>query len=539
MLGYLRISIHFLGDEFHGRGDQGRPEWPPSPLRLFQTIVAANSRLDGQAADAFNWLEQLTSPDIIVPDLAILQSHGYKTYVPDNVADIVAKSWIKGGDKDISNFRSEKFIRSTHVRGGDGFPTVHYLWPLTNELDLTTATQLFSSVRAISQFGWGIDLVVADASIVSEAEAEQIAGVRWRPSESSGGQSLRVPIQGTYDDLQHRYHAFLNRVSLESNVFRPVPPLSCYSYATYRRADDIDRPSYAVFALRKPDDSGFAAFAPVRRGLHLSGMLRHAASRRDFAVSLGWDDERIASFVLGHGESHGERTHRPVNDSRLVFVPLPSIEWRGMAKGHSAGAIRRVLVTVNGRIDPAEFSRIIRNLEGRELVDENTGEVVAFLSRQKNSEGAINDYFQPASVWTTVTPVILPGYDDPGKLRRRLSSNSLTPSEKAHIVLKLEARIEALLRKALRQAEFPDELVRSANIQWRGTGFLPGVDMAVNYAVPNQHRRYRRLHVRIDWRSPKGEPLEMAGPFCIGGGRFTGLGLFASAQGRAERNSRQ
>ena len=534
MLGYLRISIHFLGDEFHGRGDQGHPEWPPSPLRLFQTIVAANARLDGQAADAFNWLEYQAFPDIIVPDLAIVQSRGYKTYVPDNVADILAKSWIKGGDKDISNFRSEKFIRSTQIRSDDDFPSVHYLWPLTNEIDRTTATKLFPSVRAISQFGWGIDLVVADASIISEAEAELIAGVRWRPSESSGGQPLRVPIHGTYDDLKHRYHAFLNRVSLESNVFRPVPPLSCFSYATYRRAVDIDRPPYAVFALRKPDDSGYAAFGPARRGLHLSGMLRHAASRRDFAVSLGWDDERIASFVLGHGESHGQRMHQPISDTRLVFVPLPSIEWRGVAMRHSAGAIRRVLVTVNGRIDSAEFSRIIRNFEGRELVDEKTGEVVAFLSRQKNCDGAISDYFQPASVWTTVTPVILPGYDDPGKLRRRLSSNNLTSSEKTNIVLKLETRIEALLRKALRQAEYPDELIRWADIQWRGSGFLPGVDMALNYAVPNQHRRYRRLHVRIDWRSPEGEPVEMTGPLCIGGGRFTGLGLFASAQRRAE-----
>ena len=529
MSGYLRISIHFLGDEFHGRGDQSHPEWPPSPLRLFQTLVAANARLDGQAADALVWLEHQTSPDIIVPDHDFIQPRGYKTFVPDNVADLVAKSWIKGGDKDISNYRSEKLIRSTRIRSDHGFPTVHFLWPLTSESDFPICKRLFPAVRGISQFGWGIDMAVADAAIISEDEASQIAGVRWRHTKSSEGRALRVPIKGTYDDLKQRYLAFLNRVSLESNVFRPVPPLSCFSYALYRRADEVDRPPYAVFALRRPDDSGFAAFAPTRRGLHLSGMLRHAASRREFAVSLGWDDEKIASFVLGHGESHGELTHQPVNDARLVFVPLPSIEWRGATTGHAVGAVRRVLVTVNGRIDSAEFSRIIRNLEGQELVEENSGEVMAFLCRQRHKDGAINDYFQPASVWTTVTPVILPGHDDPGKLRRRLITGNLTSSEKANIVLKLEARIDALLRKALRQAEYPDELVRCAEVQWRGSGFLPGVDLAVNYAVPNQHRRFRRLHVRIDWRTPKGEPLKMAGPFCVGGGRFTGLGLFASA----------
>lgn len=528
MSGYLCISIYFLGGEFHGRGDQGFQEWPPSPLRLFQTLVATNSRLDDQATDGLIWLEQQAPPKIIVPGRDAIQPRGYKTYVPDNVTDLVAKSWAKGGDKDISSYRSEKFIRSTQIVRDDGLPSVHYLWFLADELDRASCIGLLPVVRAISQFGWGIDLVVADVAIISEAEAGQLAGEHWIPSEAPGGQSLRIPIQGTFDDLKYRYQAFLNRVSLSSNVFRPVPPLSCFSSAMYRRADEMERPPYAVFALRKPDDSGFAAFAPARRGLHLSGMLRHTASRRDFAVSLGWDDNRVASFVLGHGESRGESTHQFVNDVRLVFVPLPSIEWRGRVKGHSAGAIRRVLVTVSGHIDSAEFARIVRNLEGRELIDETTGEVVAFLCRQGRREGAIDDYFHQSSVWTTVTPVILPGFDDPGKLRRRLNTGNLTTSEKANIVLKLEARIDALLRKALRQADYPDEMVRNADLEWRGSGFLPGVDLAGNYAVPNQHRRFRRLHVRIGWRTPNGVPLEIPGPFCIGGGRFTGLGLFAS-----------
>lgn len=539
MSDYLCISIHFLGDEFHGRGDQGRPEWPPSPLRLFQTLVATNARLDDQASQAFAWLEQQAPPWLIVPNRCIVQPRGYKTYVPDNVTDIVAKSWVKGGDKDISGFRSEKFIRWTSLCGGDGFPAAHYLWPLATESDQEICNKLFPAVRAISHFGWGIDLVVADASIISEVEAEQLAGERWLPSETSGGQTLRVPVRGTFDDLKQRYQAFLNRVSLDDNVFRPVPPLSCFSTATYRRADEIDQPPFAVFALRKPDDSGFVAFAPARRGLHLGGMLRHAASQPDFAVSLGWDDERIASFVLGHGESHGATEHRPVNDARLVFLPLPSIEWRGAAKGDCAGASRRVLVTVSGRIQSAEFAHIVRNLEGRELINEKTGEVVAFLRQQSDSDHAIRDYFQRSSAWTTVTPVILPGFDDPGKLRRRLSSGNLTSSEKANVVLKLEARIDSLLRKALRQAGYPEGLVTNADIQWRGSGFLPGVDLAGNYAVPNQHRRFRRLHVRIAWRDSKGGPCKIPGPFCIGGGRFTGLGLFTSLAEETGRDGHQ
>ena len=113
-------------------------------------------------------------------------------------------------------------------------------------------------------------------------------------------------------------------------------------------------------------------------------------------------------------------------------------------------------------------------------------------------------------------------------LRQRLATGTLKAGEKADIVLRLEARIDSLLRKALRQAGYPDALVQQAKLHWRSSGFIQGVDLATQYAVPDQHRRYRRLHVRIDWQNPDGRPLELPGPFCVGGGRFTGLGLFTA-----------
>ena len=533
---YLCISIHFLGDEFHGRGNQGEPEWPPSPLRLFQTLVATNSRLDNKAEAALIWLEQQTPPVIIAPQPAAVQPQGYKSYVPNNEGDLVAKKWAKGNyfdsknhPIDISGYRSEKIVHSTMLESNGSLPGVRYLWSLEKGLPIPAYTELLTAVRAVSQFGWGIDLVVADAAIVSESEAEDLGGEKWLPSESMGGQALRIPVYGTLNDLKSRHAAFLNRISLDSNVFKPVPPLSRYAVATYRRTSEISRPPYAVFAIRKIDDSGFAAFSTTRRGLHLSGMLRFVASKDDFAAALGWDKERVAKFVLGHGEKPGS-SHRPVNDQRLVFVPLPSIEWRSQKKWDTVGAIRRVLVTVKGRISNDEFKRIVRNLEGCELVDEQTGEIIAFLRQQSHNDNAIKTFFAKACEWVSVTPVILPGYDDPGKLRRRLNSGNLTSQEKENIVIKLEKRIDSLLRKALIQAGYPDEHVKNAFIQWRGSGYLPGVDLAKNYAVPGQHRRYRRLHVRILWRDPQGNPLDIRGPICIGGGRFTGLGLFTPVE---------
>ena len=40
MPAHLCLSVTFLDGEFHGRRDGGESEWPPSPLRLFQALVA-------------------------------------------------------------------------------------------------------------------------------------------------------------------------------------------------------------------------------------------------------------------------------------------------------------------------------------------------------------------------------------------------------------------------------------------------------------------------------------------------------------------
>jgi CRISPR-associated protein Csb2 len=105
---------------------------------------------------------------------------------------------------------------------------------------------------------------------------------------------------------------------------------------------------------------------------------------------------------------------------------------------------------------------------------------------------------------------------------------SLTAEQKSELFQKLDKRIEFLLRKAIRQAGFSDVLAQHADLEWRSTGFWPGTELASRYAVPEQHRRYRRLHVRMTWRhSPNGPMIQVPGPICIGGGKFSGLGLFA------------
>jgi CRISPR-associated protein Csb2 len=148
----------------------------------------------------------------------------------------------------------------------------------------------------------------------------------------------------------------------------------------------------------------------------------------------------------------------------------------------------------------------------------------------------VRRYLGPASTWATVTPVILPGHDDPAKLRRRLyrtregSGPALDEREQKALLAKLDKRIDYLLRKAIRQAGYSPELARFADIEWRKIGFWPGSEPATRYRFPNKLRRFRRLHVRITWRDNAGNPVQVRGALCLGGGRFVGLGLMAAQE---------
>jgi CRISPR-associated protein Csb2 len=130
--------------------------------------------------------------------------------------------------------------------------------------------------------------------------------------------------------------------------------------------------------------------------------------------------------------------------------------------------------------------------------------------------------------------MILPGYDDPKKYRRELFpvpgdiTSALNPERQSQLLTKLDRRIDFLLRKAICQAGFSTELAQHAELDWSGSGFWPGTDLASQYATPAILRRFRRLHVRITWRDAAGRPMPIAGPICLGGGRFVGIGVFAA-----------
>lgn len=530
---HLCITIRFHDGLFHGRRDGGEPEWPPSPLRVFQALVAAaaahtNERKSlAQAVPMLRWLEKQSAPVIVAP--AARRGEKYRLYVPDNVGDLVARSWRRGNPGSIADYRSEKDVQPMCL-GGDA--VVHYLWPLApDDADFATWQPLLEKcVRAITHLGWGVDMVVADASLISEEDAGKLLGRRWQPTGGDTRNALRAPIIGTLDDLTNRYAAFLRRARPEG--FHPVPPLSKFRLVSYLTGVEPPVLPFAAFTFLTPNADGMRPFDPVRNGMRVAGMMRHAAGAEVIAGALGWTEEKVRRVIQGHAEPEGA-AHQPVSGARIAFIPLPSMESRGKNRALAIGSARRALVLGVRGASREDVQHLARLLAGQPLTDERTGQPAAILARLPDADPMITRYTGEAATWATVTPVVLPGYDDPRKLRRAIFPRADSGAEPAdaerqkRLLSILDRRIDFLLRKAIRQAGFPDELARYAEIDWSGSGFWPGTDLAARYAIPATLRRFRRLHVRITWRDAAGASIVIPGPICFGSGRFASLGLFA------------
>src|SRR5207245_2953628 len=110
---------------------------------------------------ALHWLERQESPTIIAAT-GVRSDMKYRLYVPDNVADKVARSWVGGREGSIADYRTEKDVRPMHLKG----EAVHYLFPLTEGV-CPHFDVLAGAARSITHLGWGVDMVAADAAVIA------------------------------------------------------------------------------------------------------------------------------------------------------------------------------------------------------------------------------------------------------------------------------------------------------------------------------------------------------------------------------------
>lgn len=523
MSNVLCFTIRFLHPEpgFHGKRDGGEAEWPPSPLRLFQAIVdAAASRWRSAAFGEFAkpalaWLQQLEFPVIVAPDHQV--GIPFRIAVPNNDLDVWAGPISRGNEpkKQPNELKTMKTVLRTRLLGRTlEENAVRYFFRIldgdTSHLDVLKA-----AARSITHLGWGIDMVAGDADVITEEAAASLPGHRWRVVPV-GGVPLRVPKVGTLDDLIRKHKDFLGRLSADG--FKPVPPLTCFDVANYHSArvaglSTSSRP-FAAFEIHRtiedqenPERAGKSKFRPFNSVLdvaRVAGMVRHATA--DVADRVGWDKSVVDSRIQGHGEhKNGQST----SDDRLLFLPLPSITPHGVKE------IRRVLVVGPAGFDLAPLRRL---LHGQELTDEQSKTAVAMLSFIPPSDKSVRPFIGPAERWSTVTPVVLPGYDDPDGLRAKIKAR-VTADEQKSLLARLDTRILALIWKAFHQAGWTADALTGAEVEYRSAGWFRGLDLAKNYELPPL--KYPRYHLRVRF------PRPVRGPLAIGAGRYRGFGLFA------------
>jgi len=492
MSSYFCLSVRFLQPYSHSRNGKGEPEWPPSPLRAFQALLAGSAgrwnekRRLNHALSALQWLEAQPHPEVIAA-VGIASNEKCQFYVPDNTADRVVPAWQRGDfTKQVS--RTEKVVRPTRLDG----EAVHYLYAL-HDGDSGYLDVLTTAARNMTHLGWGIDMVTGDASIMSSDRVAGLEGRRWRPTPT-GGTPLRVPIEGTVNDLMRKHEAFLNR--LANDAFRPVPPLKAFRVLGYRRDDEPLQRPFQVFELRQIDGSRFRY--PPRKLMHIAGMVRHLAIKSMKASPpSGGTAEWVDTYVAGH------TTEDVAEHRQLSYLPLPSI-----GHVHTDPGVRRIMIAAPVG-DDAWLNHVARHLAGQvldPLRGEEFGDNDPPLLVPVQHDDIAHYYTKPANAWASVTPVILPGHDDhkPEKTRK-------------------------LIEKALAQSG----INQPCEFEWSAFSRFPKSLSAhkydknkrpIGYLRPDYLSSQTAVHLTLRFN----DDLRVPGPLAIGAGRHCGLGLFAS-----------
>ena len=268
---HLLIAVHWVDDRYHGLLDrEGPPEWPPSPYRLFQALVAGMARsgeLEGKKGDALDWLQTLNPPMIIAPRACPGQI--VTRFVPNN-----------DGDK--------KPDRQSRLKGKTSRPTlmldppdIHYLWEISQD-QVQKAEGVCRAARHLTCLGWGIDMAYAHGQLIGGDEIAKLPGVRWYPRKDIMRDDglLRVPIfngetgVNSLSDLKRAHQSALDRIE-HGKPLNTVEKPKIFDRLFYESNERLLARPHVVFQLRRNDGTFFAY--PQNMLIHITGMVRHLA----------------------------------------------------------------------------------------------------------------------------------------------------------------------------------------------------------------------------------------------------------------------
>lgn len=496
----LVIAVRFHDGRYHGVGD-----WPPSPARLFQALVAGAAR-GGVIADedraALKWLEALTPPVIAAP--AHRAGQGFGVFVPNNDIDAV------GGDpRRVSEIRTAKIIRPRLFDPGIPFL---YLWRFEDGADQAGAVCRIS--ERLYQLGRGVDMAFARSELLEEAEAEGRVtvydGAIHRPAAAGAGELLSCPTTGSLASLEDRFAQQRERFSVEGKgraqkQLFTQPPKPRFVQVAYECP-----PARLLFDLRASDENaGFSAW-PLAAAVTLVEQLRDGAARK-LGAAMNDHAATIDRIFVGRNATEADK------DQRLRIVPLPSIGHH-----HTDSSIRRVLIEIPPDC-PLAVGDIKWAFSGIEPHDAVTGELVGSLipaegRRMLRRYGIGGGRDRASYLWRTVTPMALPER----MARRRIDPRGRAEEAKGAVERGAEeARAATAVLQALRHARV---LAQIDSIRVQREPFEAKGARAEVFAPGSRFTKERLRHVEIRFATP------VRGPLVIGDGRYLGLGLMAPAK---------
>lgn len=467
----LEISATFLSGMYHGK------EWPPAPMRLFQAIIAGHNQgrarriEDAKFGAAMRWLECLPPPSIFACEA--ISGSTCRRSVPNNDDDIAMSRAVQSRPETPYEKAKRYAFKATSPWFLEGDHMVHYSWevPEGNE---SFAEDVKKYASEITILGWGVDMVSSSGAVLASATPRST--VRFTPHSNAGkGRVLRVPCEGSYQSAEVRYSDFISSGWREGGLTFTKTPLK-YFQVGYIRDDEQPDQHYQCYHLLEVDGRSSYVRDP-REGIAVAAMLRHAIN--GLLQREGYDDQTIQE-LLGHGQK----------GRQVSCLPLPSVGHR-----HADGMIRRVMLKSS---DSSVLSRLNWGLEGCEL--KYREQPVAMLSPIHASDGVVDRFTSESMVWETVTPVILPGYDQIKKRKRRT---------------------EKLIGRSLLQSGITPSQVASIwyrKLPWNHHGYPAGAYQTARYM------RYPQYHVKVEFRKA------VRGPLALGAGRYFGLGLMVGLE---------
>lgn len=485
----LHVNLHDA--RYHGA-----PDWPPSPARLFQALVAG-AAMPGGFADAdyaaLEWLERLPAPTIAAP--VARQTRGFLNYVPNNDLD------SKGGDPArVSEIRVAKLIKP---RLFDSRAPIRYFWNFEEDrASEEFAARVCSVSERLYQLGRGVDMAWAWGDVLDETRARgQLGdhrGTVHSPGNSGSGATLACPEAGSLSSLVKRHRAHCRRFADadgEGTKIRQVfvqPPKPRFRQIGYNNP-----PTMRLYDL-------VGAPWPLVRAAELVKRVRDASVKR-LVDACPQMKEQIERVLIGRGPPDLD------GSGRVRIIPMPSV-----GSPYADRGIRRVMVRIppgcpirSEDVDWA-FSGLILD-ESRSHGDVLLSLVPANDYRMLRHYGLESG--EDARRWRTVTPAVLPE----GPVARKMEYARRGDGRKVGSERVSEfGRAASCVFQALRHAKIR---ARVSGIRVQREPFEAKGVRAQDFSAGTRFSQERLWHVEVNFVEP------VTGPVIIGDGRYAGLGL--------------